>query len=335
MRGLARPLDPSLLKGVCIYQDLILKGEVVVRGRRDCDERWELMAPHLPRCGAVLDVGSNLGWFGLRLCEAFPQVVVASVEADRRSAALQRAVLAAADHRRIALLTGRAGIRLARVFARRGQRFAAVLCLSVLHWLPHHREFLTILGSISDRLLVEHPDPREPGVGHEHLRWEIGEIGSYLQRVFPGRRVTCLGATAGYRSPSHPRSLWLVGPPRSAGAQGSAELYDDGLEDGGLDVRSLLACGLSWPPRSWWHAQVRGLRGGQCGPSMRAGLWLTYRGLEGSISGLEGLLVCARLGGIPEKAAFPWQVSLRHWLQAVRGTARSVFWPRERSRAAP
>ncbi len=331
MRASAGPLDPRLLEGVCIYQDLVVGGKVAVRGRRDCGERWELMAPHLPACGAVLDVGSNLGWFGLRLCEAFPRVVVASVEADRRSAALQRAVLAAADHRRIALLTSRAGVRLARVFARRGQRFAAVLCLSVLHWLPHHREFLTILGSMSDRLLIEHPDPREPGAGHEHLRREIGEIGSYLQSLFAGRPVTCLGATVGYRSPSHPRSLWLVGPPQLAGIQGSADAYD-----GGLDVRSLLACGLSWPPRSWWHAQVQGLRTGCGRASERDGLWLTCRGLEGSVSGLDGLLACTRLRGIPEHTVFPWHVRLRHWAQTAHRTACALsFLPRVLRRPTP
>lgn len=298
---------------MCVYQDLVLGGKVAVRGRRDCTERWELIAPHLPASGAVLDVGSNLGWFALRLCEQFPRVVVASIEADPRSAALQRVALAAAAHQRIALLTAPASVRLVRTFALRGQRFAAVLCLSVLHWLPRHREFLTLLGRISDRLLIEHPDPGEQGAGHDHLRREIGPIGPYLESLFPRRPVICLGNTLGYRSPSHPRSMWLVGPPSSYHETCGAE-----FNSSRLDVRSLLAGGLSWPPRSWWHSQVRQLGPGSGASGGEQALWLTWRGLQGSVAGLSRMLLWHRLWGIPERAVFPWPVRLRHCARAAR-----------------
>jgi SAM-dependent methyltransferase len=311
-------IDRRLLDGVCIYQDLMLGGKVAVVGRRDCNERWELIAPHLPRRGAVLDVGSNLGWFGLRLCEAFPDVVVASVEADPRSAALQRLALAAADHRRVALLTSPANVRLVHHFARHRQRFAAVLCLSVLHWLPRHREFLALLGRISERLLIEHPDPREPGAGHEYLRREIGDIGPYLQSLFAGRPVRCLGNTAGYRTPEYPRSLWFVGP--TDGGQQDQEA------SASLNVACLLAGGLSWPPRAWWRAEVQSLPPRDDAHPGGAGLWLTPRGLVGSLAGLGGLIVRARLQAVPQRAAFPWRIRLRHWAQAARRAARTHFW---------
>lgn len=311
-------LDPRLLRGVCIYQDLVLGGTVAIAGRRDCRERWALLAPHLPASGAVLDVGSNLGWFGLRMCQHSPEVVVASVEADWRSAALQRAALAAAPHQRIALLTSPAGVRMARVFALRGQRFAAALCLSVLHWMPRHRQFLQLLGSISDRLLIEHPDPREEGAGHDYLRRQIGPIGPYLQELFPERPVVCLGETAGYRSPSYPRSVWMVGP---------ACLVDkppgDAPSCDGLDVQALLALGLSWPPRSWWRAQLQKLRGGT--ENLADALRLTARGLEGAVVGLSGLLACARLLAVPERAVFPWPEQVRHWARIARQLASKAM----------
>jgi len=311
MPSMPTGLDPRLLRGVCIYQDLVLGGTVAIAGRRDCRERWALLAPHLPASGAVLDVGSNLGWFGLRMCQHSPEVVVASVEADWRSAALQRAALAAASHQRIALLTSPAGVRMARVFALRGQRFAAALCLSVLHWMPRHRQFLQLLGSISDRLLIEHPDPREEGAGHDYLRRQIGPIGPYLQELFPERPVVCLGETAGYRSPSYPRSVWMVGP---------ACLVDkppgDAPSCDGLDVQALLALGLSWPPRSWWREQLKRVQ--PCADNAGVSLRLTSRGLEGTIAGAGGRVVRARLLAVPEKAVLPWWQQLRHWARAVR-----------------
>jgi len=200
----------------------------------------------LPRCGTILDVGSNLGWFGLKICEAFPDCVVASLEPDERSATLQREVLRSHRSPRICLLTNRADRRLARRFVEAGQELDAVLCLSVLHWLPDHREFLSALGKISRRLLIEQPDPRESGAGFAHIREEIGPIGPYLESLFPARRLERLAGLPSHRQSPFPREIWLVGelpgPPKPPSP--------------GLEVSALLAMSPSWPPRSWWQGRL-------------------------------------------------------------------------------
>ncbi|MHB1038176.1 MAG: class I SAM-dependent methyltransferase, partial [Pirellulales bacterium] len=245
-------LEPKLFEGLSVYQDVVLDGRVVKPGVRDCEERWRLIEPHFPRAGSVLDVGSNFGWFGLRICEALPDCVVASVEADERSAAVQRRVLASHAHRRICLLTGRAGAAQVRRFARAGQRFDAVLCLSVLHWLPDHREFLTALGSISARLFIEQPDPREEGAGIERIRRQIGPIEDCLAAVLPGRPLVRLGQVTAHRTAEYPRELWLVDKPAAWPDEPSP----------GLEVSALLDSGVSWPPRSWWLELVKKSKSG-------------------------------------------------------------------------
>jgi SAM-dependent methyltransferase len=245
------PLSDRLLDRLSVYQDVVLAGQTVRRGARDCEERWNLIAPHLPSAGSVLDVGSNFGWFGLRICQERPECVVASVEADERSAAVQREVLRSHSHSRICMLTSRANRRLVAKFASAGQRFDAAICLSVLHWLPDHRQFLTELGKIAARVFVELPDPREAGAGVERLRREIGEIGPYLRACFPDRPVRCLGRTANHRQPDLPREMWLV----DRSEQGIAETSP------GLEVSALTRLSVSWPPRSWWHSQIDRLEG--------------------------------------------------------------------------
>jgi SAM-dependent methyltransferase len=239
-------MDGNALCGLHVYQDVVLGGRTAVRGRRDCLGRWEVLVPHLPHCGTVLDVGSNLGWFGLKICEAFPDCVVASVEPDERSATLQREVLGSHRSARICLLTDRADRRLARRFIEAGQELDAVLCLSVLHWLPDHREFLSALGEIARRLLIEQPDPRESGAGFAHIREEIGPIGRYLESLFPGRPLQRLAQVPSHRQCPFPREVWLVGelpgPPKPPSL--------------GLEVSALLALSPSWPPRSWWRGQL-------------------------------------------------------------------------------
>ena len=308
-------IDPRLFGGLCVYQDVIVGGETVVEGVRDCRGRWEAIAPHLPRSGSILDVGSNFGWFGLKLCENSPDVVVASVEGDLRSARVQRRVLELNDARRVCLTVARAGVELVGRFARAGQRFDAALCLAVLHWMPDHREFLASLGAITGRIFLEQPDPREEGAGVERIRREIGSIGPYLEGLFPGRPVRRLAQLASHRESCYPRELWIVGQAEGTATDPSA----------GLDVSTLLANSASWPPRSWWQPQLARCAE-EAGPAddgrrqvlfSPAGLQLGAGG-----SGQERLCQIARRAGrVPENrllAPGPW---CRRVARGIAGTA--------------
>lgn len=257
-------LPPQLLDGLSVYQDVVLAGQTCYTGTRDCLGRWDVLQPYLPAAGTILDVGSNFGWFGLQISRRRPQCVVASVEADLRSAAVQRQVLQSHNTTRVCLLTARAGRPMIERFAAAGQRFEAVLCLSVLHWIPGHRELLETLGGISGRLLVEHPDPREDGAGVAWIRQEIGHVGTYLKTVFPGRTVRMLADWPSHRPTGHPRQLWLVGEPVGWPAEPSP----------GLDVSAALSLGPSWPPRGWWRKELvrsaASVADGPAGDSLRA-----------------------------------------------------------------
>ncbi len=237
-------IDPRLFHNLSVYQDVVIAGRTVRRGARDCQARLEAMAPHLPDTGCVLDLGSNFGWFGLRICQSRPGCVVASVEGDERSARVQRLVLQSNACRRVCLLVCRADRELVRRLAAAGQRFEAVLCLSVLHWIRDHRELLRGLGRISARIFIEQPDPREAGAGVEAIRRQIGHVGTYLEEVLPERTARCLAEWPGHRGSPYPRQLWLVEPARGGSDTPSP----------GLDAAALLDFTPSWPPRSWWQS---------------------------------------------------------------------------------
>jgi len=235
---------PKLTRGLSVYQDVLLAGHAYRRGARDCEGRWRAIEPHLPARGTILDVGSNFGWFGLQIAQSRPETVVVSCEADLRSASVQQTVLRSHAATRVLLLTQRAGADLAARLAAAGQRLDAVLCLSVLHWIADHRRFLTGIGAISGRLLIEHPDHRERGAGVERIRQAIGPIGPYLQSLFPDREVRCVAQWPGHRDPALPRQLWLVEEP--AGWTPPARPQ--------FDAATALAAWPAWPPRSWWKA---------------------------------------------------------------------------------
>jgi hypothetical protein len=306
-------MDARLLAGLSVYQDIVLGDETVRRGERDCAGRWRLIAPHLAEAGTVLDVGSNFGWFALQACRANPRTVVASVEADPRSAAVQRAVLAACEHRRICLLTRPAGAALLRRFTAAGQRFDAALVLNVLHWMRDHREFLAALGSIARRIVVEHPDADEAGAGIAEVRRQIGAIGAYLRDVFAGRTVERLGTVDSHRDASRPRELWLVGsaaPPTAGVGTGIAAL-------------PLLAEGASWPPRSWWQAEAAGLPSGGHVRFTAAGL----QALSTATSVDERPALRRRVRRVPERQVLSRGESARRLARsAARRVLRTCGW---------
>jgi SAM-dependent methyltransferase len=283
-------IEPRLLRGISVYQDVVLDGQTVMHGARDCPGRWDLIAPHLPPAGAILDVGSNFGWFGLRICETAADCVVASVEADPRSAAVQRQVLQSHASRRMALLTQRANCRLAQTFADHGQQFDAALCLAVLHWMPDHREFLVTLGRITGRLFIEQPHPEEEGAGIARVRREIGSIGPYLRGVFPDRPVERLAELPSHRNSPLARELWMVREPPDWTATRAGE----------LQVDALLKLAPSWPPRSWWRKQASQLPTGAGGA-----VSFTPRGLQGSLtSAASRRALLARVAQIPEHTVY-------------------------------
>jgi hypothetical protein len=239
-----------LLRGLCVYQDVVVQGRILRDGVRDGEERWRAIAPHLPAAGVLLDVGANFGWFSERWCEEGTARLAVAIEADLRSAAVARYALAANDRHRVALCTALASASMLGRFRGSGQRFEAALCLSVLHWIPDHRDFLRELGAIADRIFIEQPDPREAGAGRDEVRRAIGEIGPYLKALFSERPVERLATWTAHRDAELPRELWLVGP--GHGATESPRTVQ-------VDAAALVDLDVAWPPRSWWQRELESL----------------------------------------------------------------------------
>jgi hypothetical protein len=317
-------LSPRLLDGLSIYQDVVWAGQTAIAGTRDCQARWRLIEPHLPRTGSILDVGSNFGWFALQICQSRPECVVASAEADYRSARVQREVLAShvgvnpAAQRgvaeRICLITRRLNGQSMRVWIDHRQRFDAALCLNVLHWITDHRQFLHALGAVSARIFVEHPDPNESGAGIERVRREIGPIGSYLAAVFPHRPVICLGAIPSHRHPVDGglRTLWMVEPPRHATNEPSP----------GLDLAALMRLAPVWPNRDWWLDHLELARAAHDGaPTMGQGsaARFTARGVEFRCPPTADLLQSLRgqAATLPDTMKPSWRERVRKVLRSL------------------
>jgi 2-polyprenyl-3-methyl-5-hydroxy-6-metoxy-1,4-benzoquinol methylase len=68
------------------YQDQWVKGQLAVKGTRECASRYEIIKSFCARYDrrpfSVCDIGANMCYFGLRLTEDFPRCSVVAFEYD-------------------------------------------------------------------------------------------------------------------------------------------------------------------------------------------------------------------------------------------------------------
>ena len=193
-----------------LYQDA-LHPDRVDRGERDCLPRWELIRPHVPTTGMILDVGSNLGYYGLKASGENVSVAVVSMEPEPSTAERQRRLLKEHGTTRICLIQGAVDASLAAQWAETCDWFELTLLLAVLHWTDDPGRVVRALSSMSGVLIAEVPDSGDRGAcGQSQLQQWADPIAWFREHT--GRNVTHLGRVPRHTSsvPSH--VIMISGP---------------------------------------------------------------------------------------------------------------------------
>lgn len=251
-------------------------------GDRESSERWELIREVVPDHGMVLDVGSNLGYFGLRMVQAEARVAVVSLEASATIADRQRRLLEEHETTRICLVQGHMDAAIAETWAGTCDWFELTLALSVLHWVDDPGRVLRALSSMSAILVAEVPDVADAGAcGRRHLeRWGSNPLDWFREQT--GRDCELL-ARVGRHTSDVPSHLIVVRGPVSRKPRtpywgyrfkrptdGRYSIDWDGREMAlsvgdsrvdyvpGVNLVSLMQLGtLIHPGRAYWEASAR------------------------------------------------------------------------------
>ena len=186
------------------YQEAYLP-DGIEPGERDCAERWELIAPYVPDSGIMVDVGSNLGYYGLRAIATKPDLAVVSIESDAAIVERQREIAASHHTNRLCLVRGNVDARLTGAWVRTCDWLDLTLLLAVLHWMDDPSAVLGDLSRMSGRIIAEVPDAADVGAcGRSKTRlWGDDPVPWF--RSVTGREVVSLGRVARHTSdvPSH------------------------------------------------------------------------------------------------------------------------------------
>jgi hypothetical protein len=260
------------------YQDAYLPTGTV-EGERDCDARWALVEPHLPERGMVLDVGSNLGYFGLRAAAERSEVAVVSIEADPHIARRQGELAEQHGTGRVAVLCGGVSAASSAALADTCSWFDLTLLLSILHWVDDPAAVVRALSSISGRMVCEVPDPADDGACGQDKLAAWSDPVAWFEEV-TGRPCRRIGRMSRHTSsvPSH--VVLVEGPVRRSPARpywsapaapaGAYQLASDGHElrfsvrgeprpwVPGANLHDLMKLGaLVAPSPGWWLDAAR------------------------------------------------------------------------------
>lgn len=146
------------------YQDIVVNGEVITSGVRECDKRYEKLKPLIKKYSrpiTVLDLGAAEGYFSFRIAHDFDAscvMVEAGYSANWNSAQKLKELCKLNDKlSNIVLLDQRISkdvlLKLSKC-----EHFDVILAFNILHHIPgNKKELLSILTSMGDHVFLETP----------------------------------------------------------------------------------------------------------------------------------------------------------------------------------
>lgn len=245
------------------YQDIFLGDEKIVSGWRDCEERWELIKPHVHPQTTIMDIGSHYGYFAIRAAQQ-PDTLVWSFESQEKRSDIQAAALGLNGLRNVILSPKHLQLKDFERMARTTEKVDLVLALSVLHYFEPDElpEILYALGRISQNVIVEIANPNESEVANKDWVKKV-PIRYLLGTIFDS--VTELGETPAPKDRSVMRKMYLcqnysiersklIGYPQAIGGRMHRMSYKDSAwkingkkMHNGLNLYGLSYYGIKYP----------------------------------------------------------------------------------------
>lgn len=159
----------------------------------------------------VLDVGSNLGYFGLRASQYRDGLAVVSIESDEIIANRQSEILAAHAATRVCLIHGAINSGVSREWVETCDWFDVTLLLSILHWFDDPAAVVSDISRMSGHIIAEVPDPLDKTACGQDKIQEWAQPLEWFRKV-TGRQCSLLGRVPRHTSEHHSHMILVSGP---------------------------------------------------------------------------------------------------------------------------
>lgn len=148
------------------YQDIIVGGQKIFEGWRDCRKRWQLMEPYIRDHQTIIDIGSHYGYFAGQIAATHPSTLVWSIEPEYQRAEIQKQMLRANGYPNVVL--SKIALSLLDLLQLKStcEHFNTIICLSTIHYFPPTEiaEIIRAFSNLAPTLIIEFPNRREVDV---------------------------------------------------------------------------------------------------------------------------------------------------------------------------
>ena len=245
------------------YQTVEFKGKVY-EGKRDCGKRYDQLFPYIKPHDVIMDIGSSLGYYGIRLARTFPDCLVVSFESDPHMVEIQKKILKSEGLYNVIVCQHRLTPEDLGKWVQHVDLFDVILSLSVLHHYPV-KGLPTVINALTQMaplMIGEIPEPDEDkACGQDTLEecWKLigkveeiatnpSHLGEYIRKLWTKRSHPQRYALDAFFGVSHPDRHRF-------------DVQDNMINKKhiikGLNVWNLLHYNIKWPLPNWWQAQAK------------------------------------------------------------------------------
>lgn len=256
------------------YQDVIVRGEVVEKGVRECASRWNAIKPYVRSHDVVLDVGSAEGYFSLQIARMFPDSLVVSFESEPELCKIQASICKDEGLYNHIVCNHRLSYEDIQKWHSCVECFDLVLALSVLHHYEHGT-VSSVYGMLSEMSFLTISEVTAQGEAEacggdakEEARhivssygMKIGDapshLGDYVRSIYLGRNPVRVRADldSWIGIPHEGRNKHTLERTTLDGWHGDWVLNDKHITKG-LNAWNILGFNVVWPERKWWVNQA-------------------------------------------------------------------------------
>ncbi|WP_077624236.1 class I SAM-dependent methyltransferase [Sediminibacillus massiliensis] len=137
-----------------MYQDIWVKGKVVQKGQRECENRYNKIKEQLTKYKSdkpftVLDLGANFGYFSFRIAEDF-NAEVTMIESNKRINDIAKQN----DNKKVKLINRHVSADELRKIIKQ-EKFDVILALSILHHFEEYNQVIDMLFEDPELVFIE------------------------------------------------------------------------------------------------------------------------------------------------------------------------------------
>ncbi|MCT2536294.1 class I SAM-dependent methyltransferase [Aquibacillus koreensis] len=152
-----------------MYQDIWVKGQMVKKGQRECEDRYnhikhELLKYNSNKTFTVLDIGANSGYFSFRIAEDF-NAEVTMIESNKEIKKIEKQN----QRNNVKLINQKVTVEELKHIIQTEQ-FDVILALSILHHFEDYDELINIIFENSELIFIEASALEEAEGGYNSSR---------------------------------------------------------------------------------------------------------------------------------------------------------------------